>query len=117
MLDNKEKRVGSFGIKKSSSKSLLLPATTSLASIESLSMPQVHEIVLSADLRCVECQKKVAAVISRTTGAESVIVDILEKKVTLTYRTGMKESSNQVVSINRTTPLKIIKNFLYMVKS
>ncbi|GKV43959.1 hypothetical protein SLEP1_g51191 [Rubroshorea leprosula] len=40
----------------------------SLASVESLSMPLVQEIVLSADIRCAECQKRVADIMSRMKG-------------------------------------------------
>ncbi|PIA39705.1 hypothetical protein AQUCO_02600271v1 [Aquilegia coerulea] len=116
MLSTQAKdQVGSFGLKKSSRS--LLPLTTSLASIESLSMPQVHEIVISADLRCVECQKKVCDVISRTTGTESMVVNISEKKVILTYKSEVKGSSSKVVATKRTSTLKLFRNFLYMIKS
>lgn len=43
-------------------------AKTSLASIESLTMPLMQEVVLSADIRCAECQKRVADVMSRMSG-------------------------------------------------
>ncbi|XWS64322.1 hypothetical protein CRYUN_Cryun06bG0176400 [Craigia yunnanensis] len=66
-------------------KSLLLPGT-SLASLESLSMPLVHEVVLSADIGCAECQRRIADIISRMNEPDSVVVDVLEKKVTLTCR-------------------------------
>ncbi|KAI6677021.1 hypothetical protein NL676_037817 [Syzygium grande] len=59
---------------------------TSLASIESLTMPLMQEVVLSADIRCVECQKRVADVMSRMTETESVVVNVLEKKVTLSCK-------------------------------
>ncbi|KAK8482792.1 hypothetical protein V6N11_024240 [Hibiscus sabdariffa] len=45
-------------------KSFLLPGT-SLASVESLSMPLVQEVVISADIGCSACQKKIADIISR----------------------------------------------------
>ncbi|KEH27979.1 hypothetical protein MTR_5g055200 [Medicago truncatula] len=38
---------------------------TSLASIESLSMPKVHEVVLSADMQCEKCQKRVIDIITK----------------------------------------------------
>ncbi|XWS34024.1 hypothetical protein CRYUN_Cryun21dG0004000 [Craigia yunnanensis] len=66
-------------------KNLLLPGT-SLASVESLSMPLVHEVVLSADIRCAECQRRIADIMSRINETDSVLVNVLEKKVTLTCR-------------------------------
>ncbi|XVE91410.1 hypothetical protein REPUB_Repub01dG0007100 [Reevesia pubescens] len=58
----------------------LLPPGTSLASVESLSMPLVHEVVLSADIRCAECQKRIADIMSRMNETDSVLVNLLEKK-------------------------------------
>ncbi|THG07266.1 hypothetical protein TEA_001856 [Camellia sinensis var. sinensis] len=51
-----------IGFKKS--KGLLLPQT-SLASLESLTIPLVQEVVLLADFQCEECQKRVANIISK----------------------------------------------------
>ncbi|XP_020538094.1 uncharacterized protein LOC105642011 isoform X4 [Jatropha curcas] len=62
-LANRPKKVTSR-IEFKKPKSMLLPLT-SLASVESLSVPLVQEVVLSADIRCTECQKKVAEIISR----------------------------------------------------
>ncbi|KAK2429774.1 Copper transport protein family [Trifolium repens] len=60
---------------------------TSLASVESLSMPLVQEVVLSADMQCEKCQKRVIDVITKmNVETESVEVNVLEKKVTLTFR-------------------------------
>ncbi|XP_010551279.1 PREDICTED: uncharacterized protein LOC104821947 [Tarenaya hassleriana] len=59
---------------------------TSLASVASLSMPIVQEIVLSADIRCSDCQERVADIMSRMIETYSVLVSVLEKKVTLTCR-------------------------------
>ncbi|KAI8539151.1 hypothetical protein RHMOL_Rhmol09G0159200 [Rhododendron molle] len=74
------------GRKKVSNSSLLL-SRSSLASVESLTMPLVHEIVLLADFRCAKCQQRVADIISRMKcEPESVEVSVLEKKVTLTCR-------------------------------
>ncbi|TYH39793.1 hypothetical protein ES332_D12G201300v1 [Gossypium tomentosum] len=64
-------------------RSFLLPGS-SLASVESLSMPLVHEVVYSADIRCAECQMRIADIISRMN--DSVLVNVLENKVTLTSR-------------------------------
>ncbi|XP_052185935.1 uncharacterized protein LOC127797254 [Diospyros lotus] len=64
-----------------------LLSQTSLASMESLSMPLVQEVVLLADFQCSECQRRVADIISRMNGeTESVVVSVLEKKVILTCR-------------------------------
>ncbi|MED6206792.1 hypothetical protein PIB30_030111 [Stylosanthes scabra] len=57
-----------------------------LASMESLSRPLVQEVVLSADMQCEKCQKRVADIIAKMNETESVEVDVLEKKVTLTFR-------------------------------
>ncbi|XP_014634739.1 uncharacterized protein LOC114423922 isoform X2 [Glycine soja] len=42
---------------------------TSLASMESLSMPQVQEVVLSADMQCERYQKRVTDIIAKMNGA------------------------------------------------
>nr|XP_015895597.2 uncharacterized protein LOC107429430 isoform X2 [Ziziphus jujuba var. spinosa]XP_024933830.2 uncharacterized protein LOC107429430 isoform X2 [Ziziphus jujuba var. spinosa] len=80
---NKIKKLSGIGIRKSKS---LLPPGTSLASVESLSVPLVQEIVLSADIRCSQCQKRVADIMSRMSETDSIEVNVLEKKVTLTCR-------------------------------
>ncbi|KAH1094793.1 hypothetical protein AAZX31_14G148100 [Glycine max] len=49
------------------SKSFPLTRTT-LASMESLSLPVVQEIVLSADMQCEKCQKRVADIITKMNG-------------------------------------------------
>ncbi|OAY31297.1 uncharacterized protein LOC110600459 isoform X2 [Manihot esculenta] len=88
-------------------KNMLLPEI-SLASVESLSVPLVQEVVLSADIRCAECQKRVAEIMSRMTGTDSVSVNVLEKKVTVTCRyPGVKLPSKQVAAVYRTPPSKI----------
>ncbi|XP_075633298.1 uncharacterized protein LOC142605741 isoform X2 [Castanea sativa] len=99
-LANNQPKKESPGIGIRKSKSLLLSGT-SLASVESLSMPLVQEVVISADIRCSECQKRVADMMSRMN--ESVVVNLLEKKVTLTcrYANVGKASSQQVAAIYR----------------
>ncbi|KFK41282.1 hypothetical protein AALP_AA2G109800 [Arabis alpina] len=57
---------------------------TSLASIASLSTPLIQEIVLSADISCSDCQEKIANIMSRMIETSSILVSVLEKKVTLT---------------------------------
>ncbi|PPS00408.1 hypothetical protein GOBAR_AA20253 [Gossypium barbadense] len=69
-------------------RSFLLPGS-SLASVESLSMPLVstptlsfvHEVVYSADIRCAECQMRIADIISRMNDTDSVLVNVLENKL------------------------------------
>ncbi|KAM3691414.1 hypothetical protein ACB098_08G013300 [Castanea mollissima] len=99
-LANNQPKKESPGIGIRKSKSLLLSGT-SLASVESLSMPLVQEVVISADIRCSDCQKRVADMMSRMN--ESVVVNLLEKKVTLTcrYANVGKASSQQVAAIYR----------------
>lgn len=77
---------------------------TSLASIESLSMPKVHEVVLSADMQCEKCQKRVIDIITKmNVETESMEVNVLEKKVTLTFilPTVAKGITRQIIPINR----------------
>ncbi|XP_009589571.1 uncharacterized protein [Nicotiana tomentosiformis] len=77
-----------------------IPRVT-LASIESLSVPLVQEVVFLADYRCTKCQQRVAEVMSKMNGeTESVLVSVLEKKVTLTCNFS-KESEGRVASICR----------------
>ncbi|KAI4381434.1 hypothetical protein MLD38_007504 [Melastoma candidum] len=84
-------------------------STTSLASIESLTMPPVQEVVLSADIRCAECQKRITDFMSRMNGTESVVVNVTEKKVILSckYPDPMPppRSKGQVVSYRKIIPL------------
>ncbi|CAI0552491.1 unnamed protein product [Linum tenue] len=70
--------------KKNNKRSMSVPGISSLASIESLSMPLVQEVVISADIQCAQCQRRVAEAISRMSGTESVTVNLVEKQVTLT---------------------------------
>uniref|UniRef100_A0A9I9D324 HMA domain-containing protein n=1 Tax=Cucumis melo TaxID=3656 RepID=A0A9I9D324_CUCME len=49
-------------------KQRIFPHASSLASIESLSLPLVQEIVLTADIGCAECQKKLADILSKMNG-------------------------------------------------
>ncbi|KAF2311133.1 hypothetical protein GH714_019647 [Hevea brasiliensis] len=100
-----KKETPRIGFKKP--KNMLLPGT-SLASVESLSVPLVQEVVLSADIRCAECQKRVAEIMSRMTDTESVSVNVLEKKVTLTCRyPGVKVPTSRVAAVYRNPLSKI----------
>ncbi|KAL1566411.1 hypothetical protein AAHA92_02022 [Salvia divinorum] len=67
-------------LKVQSSKRLLLPphTTTTLRT----SVNKVSE--LAADLRCTKCREKVAALASTLNDLESIVVDVVKKKVTLT---------------------------------
>ncbi|OMP06770.1 hypothetical protein COLO4_07905 [Corchorus olitorius] len=98
-------------------KRLLLPGTC-LASVESLSMPLVcilflsvtlHEVVLSADIRCEECQRRIADIMSRMNDTDSVLVNVLEKKVTLTCRyPGIVNLPSRQVPIIYRTPVSTV---------
>ncbi|XVF86025.1 hypothetical protein PTKIN_Ptkin17bG0167400 [Pterospermum kingtungense] len=88
-------------------KSSLLPGT-SLASVESLSMPLVHEVVISADIGCAQCQKRIADIMSRMNETDSVLVNVLEKKVTLTCRypgSGMVKLPSKQVPVSYRNPI------------
>ncbi|XP_062157739.1 uncharacterized protein LOC133865361 isoform X2 [Alnus glutinosa] len=65
LVDQQKKGLPGTGIGKSES---FLLSETSLASLESLTMPLVQEVVLSADIRCAECQKRVADIMARMNG-------------------------------------------------
>ncbi|KAK9903810.1 hypothetical protein M0R45_000918 [Rubus argutus] len=88
---------------KSKSKSLS-PSGTSLASVESLSMPLFQEVVLSADVRCTGCQNRLADMMSKLGEIESVVVNASEKSVTLVCRypsTAAKVPSRLVPALHR----------------
>ncbi|KAL1218558.1 hypothetical protein V5N11_010856 [Cardamine amara subsp. amara] len=68
----------------SSRSKLSRTSESSLASVASLSTPLIQEIVLSADIRCSDCQERVADIMSRMIETYSILVSVLEKKVTLT---------------------------------
>jgi len=104
LVDQQKKGLSGTGIRKSES---FLLSETSLASLESLTMPLVQEVVLSADIRCAECQKRVADIMARMNGTDSVVVNVLEKKVTLTSRyAGIGKSSTQQVAAVYRNPLE-----------
>ncbi|CAA3014452.1 uncharacterized protein LOC111396259 [Olea europaea var. sylvestris] len=87
-----------------------LPPTT-LAAIESLAIPLVQEVVFLADFRCSGCQQRVAEIMSKMNGeTQSVMVSILEKKVTLTctYEAANKlPRGRQISSVHRTSLRKV----------
>ncbi|XXG78173.1 hypothetical protein AAC387_Pa08g2171 [Persea americana] len=85
----------------SKSGSRTFPVST-LASLESLTIPSVQEIILKADLGCSQCWKRVACMISRMgVSVESMVVDVIEKKVTLTCgaRPAIKRSKSKVAVV------------------
>nr|GMD77103.1 uncharacterized protein LOC109175604 isoform X3 [Ipomoea batatas] len=53
--------------RKPNKKPIIIPKVT-LASIESLAIPLVQEVVFLADYRCARCQKRVAEVMSKMNG-------------------------------------------------
>ncbi|KAL9665238.1 hypothetical protein QQ045_020652 [Rhodiola kirilowii] len=64
----------------------LLIQKTSLASLECLAMPLVHQVVLTADFQCPKCQERINDVISRMNEIESVVLNVLDKTVTITCK-------------------------------
>ncbi|KAG7941760.1 hypothetical protein I3843_16G062400 [Carya illinoinensis] len=92
-------------IRRNSESSFLPLSATSLASVEFLSMPLVQEVVLSADIRCAECQRRVADVMSRMN--ESVVVNLLEKKVIIRCKNASagKATTQQAVATIYRNPL------------
>ncbi|XP_059649402.1 uncharacterized protein LOC132295239 [Cornus florida] len=107
VADRSKKKRTATGLQKSNG---TLSSQTSLAYFESLTMPLVQEVVISADFRCAECQKRVAHLISKMNGeTESVVISVLEKKVilTCTYPHVVEVPPHQVAAIYR-NPLKKI---------
>ncbi|XP_021615214.1 uncharacterized protein LOC110616973 isoform X2 [Manihot esculenta] len=97
-------------------KNMLLPGT-SLASVESLSVPLVQEVVLSADIRCAECQVRIAEIMSRMAETDSLSVNLLEKKVILTCKyPGVKVPTRQVAAVY-SNPLSKIAMFKRIFRS
>ncbi|KAL4586599.1 hypothetical protein LXL04_011237 [Taraxacum kok-saghyz] len=87
---------------------------TTLATIESLTIPLVQEVVLLADFQCKRCQDRVADILTRLNGeAESVEFSLMEKKVTVTLNrrhqsaAKMTETELQKNAIYRNPPNKI----------
>ncbi|XP_019434183.1 PREDICTED: uncharacterized protein LOC109359115 isoform X6 [Lupinus angustifolius] len=76
---------------------------TSLASMESLSLPMVQEVVLSADMQCEKCLKRITDIIAKMNETESVVLNVLEEKVTLTFRyaTVDKVVTRQITPISK----------------
>ncbi|KAJ8539199.1 hypothetical protein K7X08_013451 [Anisodus acutangulus] len=80
---------------------MAIPRVT-LASIESLSIPLVQEVVFLADYRCTKCQQRVAEVMSKMNGeTKSILISVLEKKVTLTCEYSKEEASICRTPFNR----------------
>ncbi|CAI8595671.1 unnamed protein product [Vicia faba] len=83
---------------------------TCLASMESLTKPMVQEVVLSADMQCEECQKRVIDIITKmNVETESVEVNVLEKKVALAFRlpTVAKGVARQIIPIKKNPLSKV----------
>ncbi|XP_054795505.1 uncharacterized protein LOC129300929 isoform X2 [Prosopis cineraria] len=77
-----------------------------LASMESLSHPIVQKVVVFADMQCKNCQKRVSDIITKMNETESLEVNVLEKKVTLTFRLptiGEVMQQRQLAPITRTS--------------
>ncbi|KAF5751931.1 hypothetical protein HS088_TW02G00950 [Tripterygium wilfordii] len=66
---------------------------------------QVQEVVLSADIRCARCQSRVAEIMSRMKEMDSVSVNVLEKKVTVTSRYPVVKAPPKLVAALYKKPL------------
>ncbi|TQD76607.1 hypothetical protein C1H46_037855 [Malus baccata] len=102
-------------------KSRSLSPGTSLASAESLSMPLLQEVVLSADISCSDCQKRLSEMMSKMGEIESVVVNASEKRVTLVcrYPGAAKVPSTRLVAAVNKNPLKkisLIRRMLFQAK-
>ncbi|KAI3467109.1 hypothetical protein Pfo_023772 [Paulownia fortunei] len=86
------------------------PPQATLAAIESLVVPLVQEVVFLADFRCARCQQRVAEMMSKMNGeTQSVMISVLEKKVTLTctYPNADTLPGRQVASVHRSSWSKV----------
>ncbi|CAL5442220.1 unnamed protein product [Camellia sinensis] len=76
-----------FALKKCSTvmTSLISWAKKEIAQLKTHKSPKVQEVVIEADVQCIECQKRLADAISRMLAdtAESMVVHVSQKKVTL----------------------------------
>ncbi|KAG8652254.1 hypothetical protein MANES_06G069950v8 [Manihot esculenta] len=78
---------------------------------------QVQEVVLSADIRCAECQVRIAEIMSRMAETDSLSVNLLEKKVILTCKyPGVKVPTRQVAAVY-SNPLSKIAMFKRIFRS
>ncbi|KMT08293.1 hypothetical protein BVRB_6g142170 isoform A [Beta vulgaris subsp. vulgaris] len=64
----------------------VVPTQTSLAFMESLTMPHVQEVVISADVRCTECQKRIVDIISRFNEVETHVIERQYNRVSVCGR-------------------------------
>nr|XP_011462920.1 PREDICTED: uncharacterized protein LOC101299466 isoform X2 [Fragaria vesca subsp. vesca] len=100
------------------SNSSLSLSGSSLAAVESLSMPLFQEVVLSSDIRCSGCQSRLADMMSKMGDIESVVVSASEKKVTIICRypsTAAAKVPDRLVPAVHRSPLKkfaLIKRIL-----
>ncbi|XP_028080534.1 uncharacterized protein LOC114282090 isoform X2 [Camellia sinensis] len=78
-----------FALKKCSTvmTSLISWAKKEIAQLKTHKSPKVQEVVIEADVQCIECQKRLADAISRMLDtAESMVVHVSQKKVTLNHK-------------------------------
>ncbi|GER28495.1 heavy metal transport/detoxification superfamily protein [Striga asiatica] len=78
-----------------------------LASVESLAVPLVQEVVFLADFRCSRCQERVAQILAKMDGeTQSVMISVVEKKVTLTCTYPMADKlSGRQFAWNKILPI------------
>ncbi|CAK7349745.1 unnamed protein product [Dovyalis caffra] len=87
----------------------LLPRISS-APVSSSQKPRAQEVVLAADLGCLRCQKRVTDAISSIEDVESMVVHVVEKKVTFTRKSVSEGSSTKVPAVFHNLTWKTSRN-------
>ncbi|XP_047957730.1 uncharacterized protein LOC125203434 [Salvia hispanica] len=78
------RKVDEISVKATGGRGRVRPHTT-VASVESLAIPLVEEVVFMADFRCSRCRQRVAEIINKMNGeTQSLVISVVEKTVTLT---------------------------------
>ncbi|GMJ00401.1 HEAVY METAL ASSOCIATED PROTEIN 19 [Hibiscus trionum] len=63
--------------------------TNTLLHLEDLALPSFQVIVMTANMGCAECRKRVSQVISKITGLREYIVDVSNKQVIIKADSGI----------------------------
>ncbi|KAH8496207.1 hypothetical protein H0E87_019108 [Populus deltoides] len=104
-----KKEIQRIGIKKSKN---MLYSGTSLASAESLTVPLVQVVVLSADIRCAECQRRVADIMSRMNEVETHMIEKQQCRISVCGRFRPSDVAIKPrKKINRRVEILVIQDF------
>ncbi|MED6192078.1 hypothetical protein PIB30_006905 [Stylosanthes scabra] len=92
------------------------PSETSLASMESLSLPLVQEVVISADVQCELCQKRISDIITKMNGTcIPSIIHLLIMALIPNQRDGSHASitipDDEVVSLDASDVKEVTEDF------